>query len=116
VSTPRGGSRISAPPNAGVFGLTHPTGVVGSVSDQGSRWDLKYDGSGRLAKVKGPSGTTSLSYNAAARVSRIVFDDGSRQNFGYNATGRITSFSDSGGDTGAFTYDSSGRLTNSSPT
>lgn len=98
-------------PNAGVFDLAHPTGVVASVSLHGSHWIMSYDVSGRLIGVKGPSGTTSLSYNAGGRVSRIALDNGTRQNFGYNATGRLTSFTDSGADTGTFTYDGSGRLT-----
>lgn len=98
-------------PNAGVFDLAHPIGVIASVSNQGSHWNLKYDRAGRLAQVVGPTGTTRLSYNPAGRVSTIVLDDGSHQNYGYNAAGRLTSFSDSGGDTGTFTYDGLGRLT-----
>ena len=91
----------------------HPSGLIASVSDStGARWLISYDSAGRVVKIVGPTGTFSVSYDAARETSPTSPStpaDASRHSATTDAAGS-SAWGDSGGDSATVTYNAAGHL------
>jgi RHS repeat-associated protein len=76
----------------------------------GSHFDYSYDAHGNLMSATDASGTTSMQYDAAARLTQITYPNGRFLQFTYDAGGRRTQSVDQDGFTVNYSYDAAGRL------
>ena len=76
----------------------------------GTTVDYTYDLLGRLQKATDASGATTLSYDAADRLTRVEYPTGRWILYAYDAAGRRTRLEDQSGFAVQYAYDSAGRL------
>jgi len=69
-----------------------------------------YDTVRRLTSFTDPSGTTRYTYDAAGRVTGIIWPDSRGVGFIYDAAGNITSLTYPGGFTASYLYDARNRV------
>jgi RHS repeat-associated protein len=77
----------------------------------GSHNDYSYDAHGNLISATDATGTTTLQYDSADRLTQVTYPDGRSLQYTYDAAGRRTSMVDQSGFTARYAYDSLGRLT-----
>jgi len=76
----------------------------------GSQIHFAYDAHQNQISASGPSGTTTMTYDAADRMTRISYPNGTSLQFTYDAAGQPTTQTDQTGFMEHFVYDALGRL------
>ena len=76
----------------------------------GSLTSYAYDAHANLISANDASGTTLLQYDAADRITRIIYPNGRFLSYSYDADGRRTQLVDQSGFTINYGYDVAGRL------
>lgn len=76
----------------------------------GSSLTYTYDDRGNLATATDASGTTTLEYDAADRLTRITYANGRSLAYTYDLGGRRRSMTDGDGNQVNYNYDTPGRL------
>ena len=77
----------------------------------GATTSYTYDQHGDMLTATDASGTITLSYDGAGRLTRVVYPDGRFLAYSYDAGGRCTQVIDQDGSATNYSYDSLGRLT-----
>ncbi|MCW5607007.1 MAG: DUF4347 domain-containing protein [Nitrosomonas sp.] len=84
---------------------TESAGTSGAVS-------YTYDAAGNLLTATTAAGTTSLTYDAANRVTKIEYPNGRSLSYTYDAASNRTAMTDQDGNAQFYQYDAAGRLVN----
>jgi RHS repeat-associated protein len=92
----------------------HTVNASGQVTREsrsdGTVVDYTYDASGRLHTATDASGTTTLSYDAADRLTRVEYPNGRWLHYTYDEAGRRTRLEDHTGFVVQYVFDAAGRM------
>jgi RHS repeat-associated protein len=90
----------------------YPNGLLKSETlPDGSQDTFTYDNHRNLVSMTDSTGTTAFAYDAADRLTKVTYPNGSFLAYSYNAAGQRTQMTDQTGFTVNYQYDALGRLT-----
>ncbi|MEM9927933.1 MAG: SdrD B-like domain-containing protein, partial [Cyanobacteria bacterium P01_D01_bin.50] len=84
--------------------------LLNQANADGSATGYIYDEGGNLVSATDASGTTTLEYDAADRLTKITYGNGRSLAYTYDAGGRRTSMTDGNGNGVNYSYDAVSRL------
>jgi RHS repeat-associated protein len=89
----------------------YPNGLIKSETlPDGSQDTFTYDNHRNLVSMTDSTGTTTFAYDAADRLTKVTYPNGSFLTYTYNAAGQRTQMTDQTGFTVNYQYDALGRL------